>query len=576
MTKMLRYLKGFALLCAIGAPLLMFMEVMMDLQQPALMSDIVDIGIQNGDLHYILTTGLKMLGCALVGLIGGAGCTVLSSIASIRLAKELRADLFAKVETFSFKEVDKFKTASLITRLTNDVEQVQNMAMMAMRMLVRAPVTCIGGIVMAISINRRLSLILAVAMPIMLIAMYFIVTRAFPLFRVVQGKIDNMNNVMRENLLGIRVTKAFVSEKRQLERFDISNEDLLRTSVRASRITVILWPVINIVVNACIIAVFWFGGKMVMAGELEIGKIMAFISYITQILASLTMSVMFIMFFTRAKVSVDRINEVLETNTSIFDAADARPVTGTDIEFRHVSFRYNEGSEDVLHDLSFHIHEGESIGIIGATGCGKSSLVNLIPRLYDPTEGEILLGGTNLKKLRLHDIRAHIGMVLQESILFSGKISDIFRFGKEDLTQEEMEKAASDAQALDFIREKEDGFEGVVEQRGKNFSGGQKQRLSIARTLARRPDILILDDATSAVDLATEAKLQRAIRSREGSCTLIVIAQRISAVMNFDRIFVLDNGTIVDSGSHKELISRCEIYRSIAASQLGEEVLANV
>ncbi|MDD6878586.1 MAG: ABC transporter ATP-binding protein [Clostridiaceae bacterium] len=576
MTKMLRYLKGIALLCAIGAPLLMFMEVMMDLQQPALMSDIVDIGIQNGDLHYILTTGLKMLGCALVGLIGGAGCTVLSSIASIRLAKELRADLFAKVETFSFKEVDKFKTASLITRLTNDVEQVQNMAMMAMRMLVRAPVTCIGGIVMAISINRRLSLILAVAMPIMLIAMYFIVTRAFPLFRVVQGKIDNMNNVMRENLLGIRVTKAFVSEKRQLERFDISNEDLLRTSVRASRITVILWPVINIVVNACIIAVFWFGGKMVMVGDLEIGKIMAFISYITQILASLTMSVMFIMFFTRAKVSVDRINEVLETNTSIFDAADAQPVTGTDIEFRHVSFRYNEGSEDVLHDLSFHIHEGESIGIIGATGCGKSSLVNLIPRLYDPTEGEILLGGTNLKKLRLHDIRAHIGMVLQESILFSGKISDIFRFGKEDLTQEEMEKAASDAQALDFIREKEDGFEGVVEQRGKNFSGGQKQRLSIARTLARRPDILILDDATSAVDLATEAKLQRAIRSREGSCTLIVIAQRISAVMNFDRIFVLDNGTIVDSGSHKELISRCEIYRSIAASQLGEEVLANV
>ncbi|MDY5015460.1 MAG: ABC transporter ATP-binding protein [Eubacteriales bacterium] len=576
MTKMLRYLKGIALICAIGAPLLMFMEVMMDLQQPALMSDIVDIGIQNGDLHYILTTGLKMLGCALVGLIGGAGCTVLSSIASIRLAKELRADLFAKVETFSFKEVDKFKTASLITRLTNDVEQVQNMAMMAMRMLVRAPVTCIGGIVMAISINRRLSLILAVAMPIMLIAMYFIVTRAFPLFRVVQGKIDNMNNVMRENLLGIRVTKAFVSEKRQLERFDISNEDLLRTSVRASRITVILWPVINIVVNACIIAVFWFGGKMVMVGDLEIGKIMAFISYITQILASLTMSVMFIMFFTRAKVSVDRINEVLETNTSIFDAADAQPVTGTDIEFRHVSFRYNEGSEDVLHDLSFHIHEGESIGIIGATGCGKSSLVNLIPRLYDPTEGEILLGGTNLKKLRLHDIRAHIGMVLQESILFSGKISDIFRFGKEDLTQEEMEKAASDAQALDFIREKEDGFEGVVEQRGKNFSGGQKQRLSIARTLARRPDILILDDATSAVDLATEAKLQRAIRSREGSCTLIVIAQRISAVMNFDRIFVLDNGTIIDSGSHKELISRCEIYRSIAASQLGEEVLANV
>ncbi|MEA4822487.1 MAG: ABC transporter ATP-binding protein [Clostridiaceae bacterium] len=576
MIKLFRYLKGFALFCAIGAPLLMFMEVMMDLQQPVLMSNIVDIGIQNSDLNYVLATGLKMLGCALIGLVGGAGCTVLSSIASIQLAKELRAELFAKVETFSFKEIDKFKTSSLITRLTNDVNQVQNMAMMAMRMLVRAPVTCIGGIVMAISINGRLSLILAVAMPIMLIAMYFIITRAFPLFRVVQGKIDNMNNVMRENLLGIRVTKAFVSEKRQLERFDLSNDDLLNTSVRASRITVILWPIINVVVNACIIAVFWFGGKMVMNNELEIGKIMAFISYITQILASLTMSVMFIMFFTRAKVSADRINEVLATNTSIYDADDTKPVTGTDIEFRHVSFRYNEASEDVLHDLNFHIKEGESIGIIGATGCGKTSLVSLIPRLYDPTDGEILIGGTDLKELRLHEVRARIGMVLQESILFSGKIADIFRFGKEDLTQEEMEKAAADAQSLDFIREKEDAFDGIVEQRGKNFSGGQKQRLSIARTLARRPDILILDDATSAVDLATEAKLQNAIKSREGTCTLIIIAQRISAVMNLDRIFILDNGMLVDNGTHKDLIKRSEIYRSIAASQLGEEVLQNV
>ena len=573
MIKLFRYLKRGALLCAIGAPLLMFMEVMMDLQQPSLMSNIVDIGIKNGDVHYVLITGLKMLGCALIGLIGGAGCTILSSIASIQLAKELRSDLFAKVETFSFREVDKFKTASLITRLTNDVEQVQNMAMMVMRMLVRSPVTCIGGVIMAIRISPRLSLILAVAMPILLVAMYLVITRAFPLFRVMQNKIDNMNNVMRENLLGIRVTKAFVSEKRQMERFNEANDDLLNTAVRASRITVILWPIINVVVNACIIGVFWFGGRMVMNGEFEIGKIMAFIQYITQILASLTMSVMFIMFFTRAKVSADRINEVLATETSIFDAPDAQPVRGTDIEFRNVSFRYNEHSEDVLHNLNFRIEEGESIGIIGSTGCGKSSLVNLIPRLYDPTSGEVLIGGTDLKKLKLEDIRSRIGMVLQENILFSGSVGDILRFGKEDATKEEMEEAARDAQALDFILEKEGGFDAEVEQRGKNFSGGQKQRLSIARTLARKPDILILDDATSAVDLATEAKLQNAIKAREGSCTLIIIAQRISAVMGLDRVFVLDDGMLVDSGTHAELIQRCEIYRSIAASQLGEEVL---
>ena len=566
MIKLFRYLKRGALLCAIGAPLLMFMEVMMDLQQPSLMSDIVDIGIQNGDVHYVLMTGLKMLGCALLGLIGGAGCTILSSIASIQLAKELRADLFAKVETFSFREVDKFKTASLITRLTNDVEQVQNMAMMVMRMLVRSPVTCIGGVIMAIRISPRLSLIL-------LVAMYLVITRAFPLFRVMQNKIDNMNNVMRENLLGIRVTKAFVSEKRQMERFNEANDDLLNTAVRASRITVILWPIINVVVNACIIGVFWFGGRMVMNGEFEIGKIMAFIQYITQILASLTMSVMFIMFFTRAKVSADRINEVLATETSIFDAPDAKPVRGTDIEFRNVSFRYNEHSEDVLRNLNFRIEEGESIGIIGSTGCGKSSLVNLIPRLYDPTSGQVLIGGTDLKKLKLEDIRSRIGMVLQENILFSGTVGDILRFGKEDATKEEMEEAAKDAQALDFILEKEGGFDAEVEQRGKNFSGGQKQRLSIARTLVRKPDILILDDATSAVDLATEAKLQSAIKAREGSCTLIIIAQRISAVMGLDRVFVLDDGMLVDSGTHAELIQRCEIYRSIAASQLGEEVL---
>ena len=573
MIKLFRYLKRGALLCAIGAPLLMFMEVMMDLQQPSLMSNIVDIGIKNGDVHYVLITGLKMLGCALIGLIGGAGCTILSSIASIQLAKELRSDLFAKVETFSFREVDKFKTASLITRLTNDVEQVQNMAMMVMRMLVRSPVTCIGGVIMAIRISRRLSLILAVAMPVLLIAMYFVITRAFPLFRVMQNKIDNMNNVMRENLLGIRVTKAFVSEKRQMERFNTANEDLLNTAVKASRITVILWPIINVVVNACIIGVFWFGGRMVMNGEFEIGKIMAFIQYITQILASLTMSVMFIMFFTRAKVSADRINEVLATETSIFDAPDAQPVRGTDIEFRDVSFRYNEHSEDVLHNLNFRIEAGESIGIIGSIGCGKSSLVNLIPRLYDPTSGQVLIGGTDLKKLKLEDIRSRIGMVLQENILFSGSVGDILRFGKEDATKEEMEEAARDAQALDFILEKEGGFDAEVEQRGKNFSGGQKQRLSIARTLVRKPDILILDDATSAVDLATEAKLQKAIKAREGSCTLIIIAQRISAVMGLDRVFVLDDGMLVDSGTHAELIQRCEIYRSIAASQLGEEVL---
>ncbi|MBE6929728.1 MAG: ABC transporter ATP-binding protein [Ruminococcaceae bacterium] len=575
MLKLIRYFKGKSLILAILAPLFMVLEVLMDLQQPTLMSDIVDIGIANGDLGYVLATGGRMLLCSFFGVVGGVGCCVFSGIAAISMSRDLRNDVFGQIQTYSFREIDQFKTSSLITRLTNDITQVQNLFIMIMRMMVRAPMTCIGGVVMAISISPRLSLILAVAMPVMLIVMFFITSRAFPLFRVVQEKIDNMNNVMRENLLGIRVTKAFVSEPRQLERFEAANDDLMNTAVRASRITVILWPIINVVVNGCTIAVFWFGGNMFMNGEMEIGKIMAFINYLTQILASLTMSVMFIMSFSRAKVSADRINEVLNTNSSITDITAPEKVGGTDIEFRNVSFRYHESSDYVLRNISFHIKEGESIGIIGATGSGKSSLVNLIPRLYDPSEGEILLGGKNLKDLELRDLRAAIGMVLQESILFSGKIREILSFGKADITDEEMEIAAADAQALDFIREKEDAFDGIVEQRGKNFSGGQKQRLSIARTLARRPKILILDDSTSAVDLATEAKLQAAIKKRMGDCTLIIIAQRISAVMDLDRVFVIDDGKLVDVGNHRELLKSSDIYRSIAVSQLGEEVLIN-
>ena len=573
MIKLLRFLKGSAITCAILAPIAMCLEVVMDLLQPTLLSKIIDIGIANGDLNYVLAVGVKMVIAAIVGLFAGAICSYLAAVASMKLGEGIREGLFDKIQTLSFLELDKLKTSSLITRLTNDVTQLQMMMNMALRMMVRAPLTAIGGLVMAVILSKELSSIFLIALPIILISILFIVKKSLPLFTSVQQRIDNINTVMRESILGVKVIKAFAIEKTQEERFNEANNNLTNESIASQNMNLILWPIATLIMNLTVVAVLWFGGNMVNVGSLEIGKIMAFINYLLQIMGSVVMVINIMLTFSRASASATRINEVFDTESSIKDKDDNVTVENFDIEFKNVYFRYNEHSENVLENISFSAKQGETIGIIGSTGCGKSSFVNLIPRLYDATEGEILIGGVNIKDISLSQLRENIGIVLQENILFGGTIESNLRFGNENADELDMESSAKDAQAYEFIMNKENTYKSEVEQRGKNLSGGQKQRLSIARTLIRDPKIFIMDDSSSALDMATEAKLQNSIKNRMKDSTVLVIAQRISGVMDADKIIVMDDGRISDIGTHEELIRRNDIYRSIAVSQLGEEVL---
>ena len=576
MIKLFRYLKGSAVLCAILAPLSMCLEVAMDLLQPTLLSKIIDVGVANGDLSYVLHIGLQMIIAAVLGLIGGAACSYFASVASMNLGQELRQGLFDKIQTLSFVELDKLKTSSLITRLTNDVTQVQMMTNMALRGMIRSPLLAVGGLIMAYTLSPKLSTVLLVAIPIIAVAMVFILKKSFPLFTQVQQKIDNVNTVMRESILGVKVIKAFAIEGTQNARFKKENEELMNTSIKSQNRNLVLWPMATLIMNLSVVAVLWFGGNMVNTGDLEIGKIVAFINYLLQIMSSVVMVIGIIISYSRAKASATRINEVFETETSIKDKEETKSIDNFDIEFKNVSFRYNEHSEYVLENISFTAKQGETIGIIGSTGCGKSSFVNLIPRLYDVTEGEILIGKTNIKDISLSQLRENIGIVLQENILFSGTIESNIRFGNENASKDMIVDSAVNAQAYEFINNKEDKFGSEVEQRAKNLSGGQKQRLSIARTLIRNPKIFIMDDSSSALDMATEAKLQNSIKETMKDSTVIVIAQRISGVMDADKIIVMDDGKIANIGTHKELLKTSEIYRSIAVSQLGEEVLESV
>lgn len=576
MIKLFKFFKGSAVICAILAPLVMILEVAMDLLQPTLLSNIIDIGVKNHDLNYVLITGLKMIIAAIVGLFAGAGCSFLAAIASIKLAEEVRQGLFDKIQTLSFLELDKLKTSSLITRLTNDVTQIQQMTNMLLRMMVRAPSTAIGGLVMAIILSKELSKIFVVAIPIILIVVMIILKKSFPLFKKMQQKIDNINLVMRESILGIKIIKALVIEDKQKDRFNDANEELTMASIKSQSMNLLLLPISTFIMNLTVVSVLWFGGNMFVSGNIEIGKIMAFINYLLQIMASIMMVINCMIMFSRAQVSAARINEVLDTKASIENKENCEEVKNFDIEFKNVFFKYNDHSDNVLEDISVKIKEGEKVGIIGSTGCGKTSFVNLIPRLYDATSGEILIGGVNVKNINIKQLREDVGIVLQESILFSGDIKSNLKLGNKNASEEELISASKDSQAYEFIMNKDNKFDEVVEQRGKNLSGGQKQRLSIGRTLIKNPKIFIMDDSSSALDMATEARLQTSIRNRMKDNTVLIIAQRISAVMDLDKIIVMDDGKISAMGSHKELLERSEIYRSIAVSQLGEEVLVSV
>ena len=575
MTKLLKYIKASAIIYTILAPLMMFIEVIMDLNQPKLMSDIIDIGVANGDITYVLNVGFKMIVVAFIGILGGMLCGVFSTLASMNMGKNMRQGLFNKIQSLSFSEIDQFKTSSLITRLTNDVTQVQNMVMMALRGMVRSPLICLGGIIMSLSISVKLSMIFLVVIPLIILSVTVITAKSTPFFTAMQKKIDYVNLVMRENLLGVRVVKAFAIEDKVKERFSYANDDLMSTSIKAQSVTILLWPLVTLIMNLSVVAILWFGGNYVNKGSLEIGKIMAFINYLVQIMSSLNMLVMIIINFSRAKVSASRINEVLDVESSITDKEDAKKINKFNIEFKDVYFKYNKDGDYVLKGISFKAEEGEKIGIIGATGSGKSTLISLIPRLYDTSSGTVMIGNEDVKNLKINELRSLIGVVLQDTTLFSGSIEDNLKFGKEDATEEMMISSVKDAQAFEFINANNEGFNREVGQRGKNLSGGQKQRISIARTLIKNPKILILDDSSSALDMATEAKLQKSIKNRMKNSTVFLIAQRISAVKDSDKIIVLDNGEIVAIGNHEELIKECDIYRSIAISQLGEEVVSN-
>lgn len=576
MTKLLKYIKGNAIIYAILAPLMMFIEVIMDLNQPKLMSDIIDIGVANGDISYVLNIGFKMIVVAFIGILGGMLCGIFATLASMNMGKNIRQALFDKIQSLSFLEIDKFKTSSLITRLTNDVTQVQNMVMMALRGMVRSPLICLGGIIMSLTISIKLSMIFLIAIPLIILSVTLITSKSIPFFTEMQKKIDNVNLVMRENLLGVRVVKAFAIEDKVRQRFSNANEELMDTSIKAQEVTILLWPLVTLIMNLSVVAVLWFGGNYVNNGSLEVGKIMAFINYLVQIMGSLNMLVMIIINFSRAKVSAERINEVLDIESSIKDRENTEKIENFDVEFKDVYFKYNKDGEYVLKDISFKASEGEKIGIIGPTGSGKSSLISLIPRLYDTTSGSVMIGNKDVRSLKIKDLRKIIGVVLQDTTLFSGSIADNLRFGMEDANEEMMDSATRDAQAFEFINSSNEGYNREVGQRGKNLSGGQKQRISIARTLIKNPKILILDDSSSALDMETESKLQNSLKNRMKDSTVFLIAQRISAVMDSDKIIVLDNGEIAAIGTHKELIKNCEIYRSIAISQLGEEAVLNV
>ncbi len=545
----------------------------MDLLQPTLLADIIDIGLVNGDTTYILSVGKKMLIAAMFGIIGGSGCSIFTSIAAMKLGQNLRAGLFNKIQTLSYAEIDHLKTSSLITRLTNDVMQIQNMVTMLLRGMIRSPLLCIGGIIMSYILSPTLSIIFLIAIPIIMISVVIVMKKSFPLFLAVQQKIDNINVVMRENILGVQVIKVFNLVNKQLNRFNDANNDLNSESIKAQNMNMILWPIVTLVMNFAVIGVLWIGGIMVKNDLIQIGIIMAFINYIIQIMNALIMAVNIVINISRAKASADRINEVFDIVPAINNNDGIIKPEKYDVEFKNVSFKYNEDSEYVLKNISFQVKEGEKIGIMGGTGSGKSTLVSLISRLYDVTEGEILIGGENVKELNLPELRKNIGFVTQENTLFSGTIEQNLKFGSSEADRDLVEESVKEAEAYEFIMEKENAYESIVEQRGQNFSGGQKQRLCIARVLNRNSKIFIMDDSTSALDMATEAKLQNSIKRRMKNKTMFVIAQRISAIADADKIIVLDNGTINAIGKHDDLIKNNEIYRSIAISQFGEDVI---
>ncbi|QED49270.1 ABC transporter ATP-binding protein [Cytobacillus dafuensis] len=554
---------------------LVFVQSMADLFLPTLMSDIIDNGVVKEDKSYIWEIGGLMLLVAAIGACASVAASYYSSKAAMGLGKDIRRKVFTHVENFSLQDFDKVGTASLITRTTNDITQIQQVVIMMLRFVVSAPIMFIGGVMMAVSKDAKLSLIIVATIPILIGSILLIMKKAMPLFKLVQKRLDQLNLVLRENLTGIRVIRAFNREKQEKDRLQKANKDLTDVSIKVNKVIAFMMPIMMLVMNLTVVAVIWLGGIRIDNGGMQIGDLMAFIQYVMQIMFALVMASMMFVMIPRAAVSAKRINEVLEmkpiTSNEGTDKADRSRGT---LEFEHVTFHYPGAEEPALSDISFQARSGEVTAIIGGTGAGKSTLVNLVPRFYDISSGVIRVNGINVLDASKEEIRSKIGFVPQKALLFTGTIAENIRFGKEDATQDEIEHAARIAQAEDFISKMENGYDSIISQGGSNVSGGQKQRLSIARALVRKPDIYIFDDSFSALDYKTDAKLRAALKDETKDATVLLVAQRVSTVIEADRIIVLDKGEIAGIGTHAELLENNAVYREIVESQLSEEEIA--
>jgi ATP-binding cassette subfamily B protein len=575
MARLMKYFEPY-ILFIITSIILLFGQAICDLSLPDYMSDIVNKGIATGNSLYIIKIGFKMLGVSLISAVFSIAVGFIAAKIAAGMCQSLRIDLFEKVESFSNTEFDKFSTSSLITRTTNDITQIQSLVVMVIRIVFYAPIMGAGGFVHALANSKSMSWIVALSVIVLLCIILTMFILVMPKFKIVQGLIDKLNLVVRENLDGMLVIRAFNTQKFEEDRFDKANKNLTNTNLFINRVTSGMMPSMMLLLNLITVLIIWVGSKQVSAFKMDVGEMMAYMQYVIQIIfAFLMMAMMFIM-IPRASVSANRIADVLETEPSIKDSASSNrhfdKFTGF-IEFKNVSFKYPGAEEDVLHDINFSAKPGQITAFIGSTGSGKSTLVNLIPRFYDTTKGEVLIDGINVKDFSLYDLRNNLGYVPQKGILFSGTIKSNIAYGGKDSTEDDLLKASQISQSMEFIDSKSERFETSIAQGGGNVSGGQKQRLSIARALVKKPQICIFDDSFSALDFKTDAALRKAIKEETGSSTVLLVAQRISTIMTADQIIVLDTGHIVGCGTHQELMENCEVYQEIALSQLSKEEL---
>ena len=559
------------------ALVLLTVQAVSNLYLPNLNADIINNGVAKGDLNYIMQAGGKMLLFSLL-LVGAAiGATFFASRISAKFAHDLRKDLYYKVLSFSQNDIDKFGTASLITRNTNDVYQIQMLILIMLNVMILAPIMAIGGAIMAIRQDVVLSTSLLVIIPVMGIVVFFLMRKAIPLFKSMQIKLDNVNRVLREKLMGVRVIRAFVKEKSEEKRFDKVNSDLTQTAIKVNRLLALGMPLLMLIMNLSTVSILWFGSMRIDSGAMPIGNLTAFLTYIMEILISIMMAMMMFVMWPRAEASADRIKEVLETEPTINEPDDPvilKSKKGT-ISFKNVTFKYEGAEEPVLRNISFEAKPGKTTAIVGSTGSGKSTLINLIPRFYEVTEGKIEIDGVDIRELSMENLRDSLGFVPQKAYLFSGTIASNLAYGKKDATEEEMWHALEIAQAKDFVEELPDKLQAPVDQGGTNFSGGQRQRLSIARAIVKKPKIYIFDDSFSALDNRTDANLREALKEETKNSTVIIVAQRVSTILNADLIIVLnDDGTIAGQGKHSDLMQSCEVYRELVKSQLPEEETA--